>query len=243
MIYRAREKQLGYGRPIGVLVLEEHIPCPPGVPGNPTTFDFPVCYEIVRGVLAGELANAPDPDAAPFIAAAQALVARGAAAIIGGCGLMIVHQAALARAVPVPVLTSSLLQLPVLLSITSPDVRIGVIASNGQNLGPRHFALAGVHDMTRIVLGGMDGQPYFHAAICEERGELDFGKVEAELVSAASALVLGHPQIAALLLECVDLPPYAAAVQAAVDLPIFDVTTLARLAHSGLVRSPFQGAY
>src|SRR5271170_4832038 len=42
MIYRAHERQLSYGRPIGILTLEEHIPCPPGTPGNPTTFAHPV---------------------------------------------------------------------------------------------------------------------------------------------------------------------------------------------------------
>ena len=68
MIYRARKQQLDYGRPIGIMALEEHIPCPPGVPGNPTTFDFPVCYEIVRGVSAAELVHDPNPDPEPFIA-------------------------------------------------------------------------------------------------------------------------------------------------------------------------------
>ena len=243
MIYRARGIQLGYGRPIGILALEEHIPCPPGVPGNPTTFDFPVCYEIVRGASAGELANDPDPDPAPFIAAGRALVERGAAAIIGGCGLMIVHQDALARALAVPVMTSSLLQLPLLLSLIAPPARIGVIASSAANLKPRHLTLAGVTDPARIVLGGMDGRPAFRAAICDESGELDFAAVEAELVAAASELVTRDPAIGALLLECVDLPPYAAAAQAATGRPVFDVTTLARFAHSGLVRSGFAGVY
>ena len=243
MIYRARKQQLDYGRPIGIMALEEHIPCPPGVPGNPTTFDFPVCYEIVRGVSAAELVHDPNPDPEPFIAAGQALVARGAAAIIGGCGLMIVHQAALARSLRVPVLTSSLLQLPFLLSTMAPTAQIGIIASSGANLGARHLAMAGVQDASRIVIGGMDERPCFRAAICEESGELDFNQVEAELVEVVSALAAHNPRIAALLLECVDLPPYASAAQSAVQLPIFDVTTLARFAHSGLVRSPFAGVY
>ena len=243
MIYRARSQQLGYGRPLGILVLEEHIPCPPGVPGNPTTFDFPVCYEVVRGAAAADLGGAGSPDPAPFLAAGHALVARGAAAIVGGCGLMIVHQAALAAAMAVPVMTSSLLQLPWLLAMLGPAARVGVIASRARNLTLRHLALAGVTDPARIVIGGMDGQPHFQAAICEETGELDFAGVEAEVVAVAAALAARDPAIAALVFECVDLPPYAAAAQAAVGLPIFDVTTLARFTQSGLVRRPFQGIY
>lgn len=243
MIYNARSRQLGYGRPVGILVLEEHIPCPPGVPGNPTTFDFPVCYEIVRGASAAELATAAAPDPAPFLAAGRALVDRGATAIIGGCGLMITHQATLSAALPVPVLTSSLLQLPWLLAMLGPDARVGVIASRAGNLTVRHLALAGVTDPARVMIGGMDDQPHFGAAICDEAGVLDFAGVEAELVAVAADLAARDPAIAALVLECVDLPPYAAAAQAAVDLPVFDIITLTRFVQSGLVRRPFAGAY
>jgi len=243
MIYRARDRQLSYGRPVGILALEEHIPCPPGVPGNPTTFDFPVCYEIVRGASAAELVHSPDPDPAPFIAAGQALVERGAAAVIGGCGLMIVHQAALVAALPVPVVTSSLLQLPWLLGMLGPFARVGVIASRARNLSPRHLALAGVTDTARVELGGMDGQQHFTAAVCDESGNLDFAGVERELVAVASALAARDPAISALVLECVDLPPYAAAAQAAIGLPVYDIITLAGFVQAGLVRRPFAGAY
>lgn len=243
MIYKVRERQLGYGRPIGILALEERIPCPPGVPGNPTTFDFPVCYELVRGVSAPDLALCETPDPAPFIAAGNALVERGAAAVIGGCGLMIVHQAALARALPIPVLTSSLLQLPLLFSMIDPMAQIGVVVSKSGNLQSRHFSMAGVSDLARLAIGGMDGRPAFSDAICDEQGELDMDRVQAELVDVARALVTDNPRIAALLFECVDLPPYAVAVQAATQLPVFDITTLARYAQSALVRSPFTGIY
>lgn len=243
LVYRARDRQLAYGRPLGIMVLEERIPCPPGTPGNPTTFGFPVVYEVVRGVGAAELSSRENPDPAPFIAAGRALEARGAAAIIGGCGLMIVHQAALVRALEIPVLTSSLLQLPLMLATTGPQAKVGIIASRRGNLVPRHIAMAGVADPARIVLAGMDDRAGFNAAICEETGELDFAQVQAEVVAVATDLVTRHPDVAAVLLECVDLPPYAAAAQEAIGRPVFDVITLARLIHSGLVRTPFGGVY
>jgi len=37
----------------------------------------------------------------------------------------------------------------------------------------------------------------------------------------------------------VDLPPYATAVQEAVGLPVFDITTLISHVHSSFVRKPF----
>jgi hypothetical protein len=77
----------------------------------------------------------------------------------------------------------------------------------------------------------------------EERGELDFAAVTAEAVQVARTLAARHPEVKALLFECVDLPPYAHAVQEAVGMPVFDMTTLIDHYHSALVRKPFSGVY
>jgi Asp/Glu/hydantoin racemase len=63
------------------------------------------------------------------------------------------------------------------------------------------------------------------------------------VVEVARLLVQQHPLVKAIVLECVDLPPYAHAVQEAVGLPVFDMTTLIGHVHSALVRSPFVGIY
>jgi hypothetical protein len=89
----------------------------------------------------------------------------------------------------------------------------------------------------------MQDRPAFTAAVCEERGVLDFDAVTAETVAMAETLVREHPQVKALLFECVDLPPYAHTVQEAVGLPVFDITTMIGHFHSALVRKPFSGVY
>ncbi len=243
MIYRVREPQLSYGRPIGIIVLEERIPCPPGTPGNPTTFPFPVCYEIARGVSTNALRQEQPAGLESFIDAGRRLVERGAWAIAGNCGLMIVHQEAMARALPAPVLLSSLLQVPLIARMLGPEDAIGILVSGANSLNAQHLELARAGTDARIVLASMQGKPYFSAAVCDERGELDFEGVTAEAVEVARALVSKHPEVRALLFECVDLPPYAYAVQEAVGLPVFDMTTLIGHFHSALVRSPFKGVY
>jgi hypothetical protein len=243
MIYRVRESQTSYGRPIGIIVLEERIPCPPGTPGNPTTFPYPVCYEVARGVSAAALRQAAPGGLESFIAAGRRLVDRGAWAIAGNCGLMIVHQEALARALPVPVLLSSLIQVPLIARMLAPEAAIGILVSAANSLNAEHLRLARAGGDTPIVLASMDGKPYFAAAVREERGELDFEAVTAEAVEVARTLVARHPEVKALLFECVDLPPYAHAVQEAVGLPVFDMTTLIDHFHSALVRNPFKGVY
>jgi hypothetical protein len=243
MIYRAREPQTRYGRPIGIIVLEERIPCPPGTPGNPTTFAFPVCYEVARGVSVAGLRQAAPAGLDIFLAAGQRLVERGAWAVTGNCGLMIVHQEALARALPVPVLLSSLLQVPLIARMLAPEAGIGIIASGANSLSAEHLRLACAGTEARVVVASMEGKPYFSAAVRDELGELDFEGVAAEAVEVARTLVAGHPEVKALLFECVDLPPYAHAVQEAVGLPVFDITTLIGHFHSGLVRNAFRGVY
>src|SRR5258708_2038179 len=243
MIYRAREPQTSYGRPIGMLILEEQIPCPPGTAGNPTTFSYPVCYEVARGVSAPALRQAARSGLDSFIAAGQRLVDRGAWAIAGNCGLMLVHQKALAAAMPVPVLLSSLLQVPLIARMLGPEAAIGILVSGAGSLNAEHLRLACAGEDARIVLASMEGKPYFSAAVRDESGELDFEGVTAEVVEVAQTLFRGHPEVKALLFECVDLPPYAHAVQEAVGLPVFDITTLIDHFHSALVRNPFTGVY
>lgn len=244
MRYRAKRSQLGYGRPLGILMLEEHIPYPPGTPGNPTSFAHPVRYELVRGVDIASLRNLNEPDGFPaFLVAARTLVEQGVCAISGNCGLMIVHQAALAAALPVPVLMSSLIQLPLIGAMLGPSQCVGIIASNGLGLKPAHLRMACAGIAVPTVVATMDGKPAFQSAICDGSGDLDMVAVEAEVVAVARGLVADYPAVGAILLECTDLPPYAAAVQEATGLPVFDITTLIDGALTALVRRPFVGIY
>jgi hypothetical protein len=242
VIYRARKKQMSYGRPLGIISLDEFIPCPPGTPGNPTTFSHPVIYEVVQGADIGSLIGLNNPDSEPaFLAAGQVLAEKGVSAVAGNCGLMIVHQAALAKALPVPVLMSSLLQLPMVAAMIGPRAIVGVMASSRANLKAEHLLMASGGADIPVAIATMDGRPHFRDGMAN--GALDSVKAEAEVVAVAQALVADNPTVGAILFECVDLPPYAHAVQEATGLPVFDITTLIGLALSGLVRRPFEGIY
>ncbi len=241
MIYKVRKSQMSYGRPIGIITLEENIPCPPGTPGNPTTFSHPVCYEIVRGVSVLDT-NSP-AGLASFIAAGRVLVEKGVYAIAGNCGQMIVYQDQLAAALPVPVFLSSLLQLPFIARMYGPESTVGIIASSSNSVRAEHLRMASIGNHMRTVVTSMDGKKHFCAAVNSQSGEPDFEKVQDEVITVAQELVSQNPDLKAILFECVDLPPYANAVQEAVCLPVFDITTLISYAYSALVRKPFRGVY
>lgn len=241
MIYKVRTLQMSYGRPIGIITLEENIPCPPGTPGNPTTFSHPVCYEIVRGMSVLDTSNPAGLES--VIAAGRVLVERGACAIAGNCGRMIVYQDQLAAALPVPVFLSSLMQLPFIARMYGPESTVGIIASSSNSLKDEHLRAASAGTRLRTVVTSMDGKKHFCDAVNSQNGELNFEEVQAEVIEVAQELVKKHPDLKAIVFECVDLPPYANAVQEAVSLPVFDITTLIGHAYSALVRKPFSGVY
>jgi Asp/Glu/hydantoin racemase len=53
-------------------------------------------------------------------------------------------------------------------------------------------------------------------------------------LEAGRALVAAHPGIGAIVLECTNMPPYAAALQAELGLPVHDVRSLGLWLQAGL---------
>jgi hypothetical protein len=81
----------------------------------------------------------------------------------------------------------------------------------------------------------MEGKQHFCAAV-SDHGELNFEEVQAEVIAVVQELVTQNPHVMSILFECMELPPYATAVQHSGGLPVFDITTLIGHVHSGLVR-------
>ena len=73
------------------------------------------------------------------------------------------------------------------------------------------------------------------------RPEFDNTVARREVVEAAVSLIEENDNIGAILLECSDMPPYAADVQAATQLPVFDFITLIKWLHSAVAQKPYCG--
>jgi hypothetical protein len=239
-----------YGYCVGILMIEGRFPRPPGAIGNATTFPFPVMHHVVRGAsgvrTVRELAKL-DPESAAFDEAirpwtdgAKFLVAQGCRAITTSCGFSALFQRHLVASVDVPVFASSLMLAPLIARMLKPRQLIGVVTADADHLTPAHWAGAGV-DPATVAVAGMNGCPEFEAMSWDEKETLDFTRLEAETVIVARGLVAREPAVGAILLECSLLPPYAAAVQAATRLPVFDFTHLVAMLHGACSRSPFNG--
>jgi len=224
---------------IGILVMDARIRRIRGDVGNPATFPFPVICRTVAGATLKRLIRERDPSLlGPFVEAGWELVRQGARALTTTCGFMVLFQQELAAEFPVPVFTSSLLQLPFIERSLRPRDRIGILTADAANLTPEHLRRAG-GDENRLTLFGLEDQPGFHEAIFSGTGRLEEDRVASEVVGQARRMAASDPAIRAILLECANLPPYAAAVQDAVGLPVFDYTTMLHHVHAALVRTPF----
>ena len=238
----ARGGKAIYGAPLGILMLDARFPRIPGDMGNATTWPFPVLYRVVRGaspervVLQGARGLLPD-----FIAAAQDLVRQGAEAITTNCGFLSLFQRELAAAAGVPVATSSLMQVPWVQATLPPGKRVGLVTVSAATLTPDHLAAAGVPLDTPLV-GTEGGREFYRVLIKGESEDMDVARAEQDVVDAGRALVAGHPEVGAIVLECTNMPPYAAALQAAVGLPVYDIYSLISWFHAGLRPRTFHRA-
>jgi aspartate/glutamate racemase len=234
-----RRTQSWYGESIGILILDAAYPCVPGNVGNATTFPFPVRYQEVRGASLDRLITRADPSLAePFVEAAVELRDRGVKAITGACGFMALFQREVAAAIDIPVFLSSLMQVQFIYAITGRPV--GIITANAARLTTRHYEAIGVASTIPIVIGDMYAKREFREAILEEKGTLDSDQIEQEAVEVAMDLKCRN--VGAILLECSDLPPYAHAIQAATNLPVFDFITMINYVQAAILPRRYTGA-
>jgi hypothetical protein len=230
-----------YGATLGILMLEARFPRIPGDMGNAATWPFPVLYRVVRGaspekvVLQGARGLLPD-----FVAAARDLVDLGAEAITTNCGFLSLFQAELAAAVQVPVATSSLMQVPWVQATLPPGKRVGVITVSRGSLTPAHLDAAGVPPDVPVE-GTEDGREFFRVLIRAEKQDMDVAAAEQDILDAGRRLASRHPEVGAIVLECTNMPPYAAALREAVGLAVYDIYTLVSWFHGGLRPRRFEG--
>lgn len=216
---------------LGVLMLDTRFPRPPGDIGNPASFAVPVRYRVVPGATPRRAVIGHDAALlAPFIAAGRALIDEGATALTTSCGFLVLFQRELEAELAVPVWTSSLL-LVAELNATLPAGRTtGVVTADARSLTAAHLAAAGAPLDTPVEGLGVDSA--FRRTLLDDTETLDADEARAATVDAAQRLVARRPDVSAIVLECTNMPPYAAAVSTATGRPVHDILTLlkARLA-------------
>ena len=206
---------------LGVLMLDTRFPRPMGDIGNPETFrraGIPVRFVTIAGASPQRVVREADSELLqPFLEAAMALEAAGAAVIATSCGFLAAYQAVLARSVKVPVITSSLLQVaryaqPGIVTIDAPSLTASVLEGAGVPAG--------------TPIEGVAAGCEFRQRILSNDGTMDLARAEQDVVSAAVRLTRRHPELTDIVLECTNMPPYRDAVARATGRAVHDIETL-----------------
>ncbi|MFO8113261.1 MAG: aspartate/glutamate racemase family protein [Desulfosalsimonadaceae bacterium] len=239
MIFKANSGQTSYGELIGILLLDTNTPFIQGDVGNATSYQYPVRFKRIDGLTPHRIFAHDRSYIQGMIAGAQELEREGVMAITGDCGFMAIFQKEIQEAVSIPVFLSSLLQVPFIASIINPRAAIGILTANARSLSSDVLTAIDIKNQDRIVIAGLENTDHFKKAAIDDIGILDSDAVRSEVVLAALNIQKQHPNIGAILLECSMLPPYAAAVQEATGLPVFDYLSMIDHVASSLARKPF----
>lgn len=162
-------------------------------------------------------------------------------------------QYRLAKRLPIPIATSSLIQVPSILAVLPPTKSIGILSYDAERLGYEHLEQLGVSSLShhrihffgapqgghlqRLVQSGSSSSPTGKESIPYVHADL-----ETELIERSKELLSAHRDIGALVLECTQMPPFAEAIQKALggEILVYDVFTMASWFYSGIHRrSPY----
>ncbi len=227
-----------YGASVGILMLDARFPRIPGDMGNATTWPFPVLYRIVRDASPNLVVRrGAEGMLSAFVDAARDLVRDGADGITTNCGFLSLFQQELSEAVPVPVVTSSLMQVEMVNRTLPAGKRAGVLTISASTLTEDHLRKAQVPEGTPI--GTTEGGQEFTRAILENEESLNVEKARADNVEAALRLQKNHPELGAIVLECTNMCPYAGDIQSATGLPVFSIVSFVTWFQSGLLPPRF----
>ncbi len=239
MIFKARQGQTWYGELIGILMLDTNTPFIQGDVGNAASYSYPVRFKRIDGLTPSRIFDHDQSFVQAMVDGARELEREGVGAITGDCGFMAIYQHKVQEAVDIPVFLSSLLQIPFITSIIKPSSRVGVLTAHSKSLTREILVSFGLNNLDRLVIAGLEDTKDFKKAAIEDVGLLDSQAIRLEVIQAAQTLHRKNPNLGAMLLECSMLPPYAADVQEATGLPVFDYLSMIDHLASSLLKKRF----
>jgi len=227
-----------YGAAVGILMLETRFPRIHGDIGHGSTWPFPVMLRTVRGASLDLVVNKrADGLLDAFVDAGLDLVAQGADGITTSCGFMSLFQKELSDRLPVPVASSSLMQVPMVNATLGGGKRAGVITVKKESLSEDHLRAVGV-PLDTPIMGTEHGEEFTRAVLGDEE-RLDVYQSTRDLVDTARTMKAGHPDVGAIVLECTNMGPYAAAIRQAIGLPVYSIYSFIQWFHAGLLPRKF----
>ncbi len=225
---------------IGIVMLDNSIFRTIGDVGNVSSYSFPVALAVSEGTdTITVVEQSGKALLGAIVATARELESCGVGAITTCCGFLGIYQRELSAELDVPIAASSLLQVPLVLQLLKPDEKVCVLTANAQTLSPRHLAAVGIDDrmQTRLTIVGIDKTDHLYPALVTGVHTLDPTIAELEVVEIARQAIDDEPTIGGFVIECTNLPPYAAAIRQVTGRPVWDALSLINWLQQGTSRA------
>jgi len=236
------DKPLKQHPKLGVIRLDYDYPPAEGDIDSPASYGYSCIYRVIPG-LTFEMAQAgkfTEKVSAAFSEGIKYLEQQGASAITGDCGFMMAFQVIARQIASKPVFMSSMCQCVIAATAFDPKDKIMIMTANSATLKPQKQTLLehcgfNVEDARFIIVGCQD-VPGFDAVA--QGAKVDIDLVTPGMVKKANDTIMRNPSIAAIILECTELPPYADALRAETGLPVWDAITCADFYINGFKDNP-----
>lgn len=194
---------------------------------NPNSYPFPVRLVEVKGACVETVITHPSRELLQnMIVLCRQLKEEGVRAITTSCGFNAIFQKELADAVGIPVFTSALLQVPFAQAIIGRGRSVGIITANKSSLTAAHLEACNITKDMNIFIEGLEDSPQWRKIFDHPDEPFDMEAVSLEILRVAQRAAARHPDLGAIVLECTDLPPYAARIRQKLNIPVFDINSL-----------------
>lgn len=218
-----------YGQDIGILMMDTKFPRIPGDPGNAATFDFPVCYKVVRDVFQGDRIprDADEILLKAFCKAARELEKDGCRAITTCCGFLAGFQRELADAVDIPVFTTTLTLIPMIASMIGRKKQIGIFSERAQFMTDSLFEKSGWSSRDyNICVSDLPEQSEFNELIIYNHESGDPDKIRESIRQMTKEHMEKYPDTGAIVLECQNFAPFGDVIAKESGVPVFGLNQL-----------------
>lgn len=226
-----------YGQDIGILMMDTKFPRIPGDPGNAATFDFPVCYKVVRDVFQGDKIprDADEILLKAFCKAARELEKDGCRAITTCCGFLAGFQRELADAVDIPVFTTTLTLIPMIASMIGRKKQIGIFSERAQFMTDSLFEKSGWSSRDyNICVSDLPEQSEFNELIIYNHESGDPDKIRESIRQMTREHMEKYPDTGAIVLECQNFAPFGDVIAEESGVPVFGLNQLIEFIEASL---------
>jgi hypothetical protein len=237
------------GISLGVMRLDYDYPPAPGDIDHCASYKYPVYFKVVPGLTfemcqAGKMTDSVEKQWRKSLD--YLLNERKVVGITGDCGFMMFFQDMSRNAVGrrEPVFLSSLAHLVAVRCAVGPGKKIAILTANATALLPMADLIKQECwldlDDERLMIVDCKDVPGFEAVALGQK--VDVAKVAPGFEAKAKQIQQDNPDVAAFLLECSEMPPYAAAIRTVTGLPVFDANTNCNFYIQGFTDNPRFGA-